>query len=113
MTQPVVVDESTPAAMDDVDEDASCAPLQGVLLVFEVQPGQRVAAGATLAVIESMKMENLVQAPAAAQCATGWRRSARSSRPAGRCCGFDNPCPAADGISVGHLSGACTRRKSG
>jgi biotin carboxyl carrier protein len=39
------------------------APIPGVVLSVAVRPGQNVAAGAILLVIEAMKMENEIFAP--------------------------------------------------
>lgn len=41
------------------------APMPGLLVVVEVRPGQTVAAGATVAVIEAMKMQMELHAPSA------------------------------------------------
>lgn len=41
------------------------APMPGLVLRILVEPGQEVAAGAGLAVLEAMKMENQIKAPAA------------------------------------------------
>ena len=41
------------------------APMPGLVLRVLVEPGQRVEAGAGLAVLEAMKMENQIKAPAA------------------------------------------------
>jgi pyruvate carboxylase subunit B len=41
------------------------APMPGLVLRVLVEPGQPVAAGAGLAVLEAMKMENQIKAPAA------------------------------------------------
>lgn len=41
------------------------APVQGTVVAIEVEPGQAVAAGQVLALIESMKMEVPLEAPAA------------------------------------------------
>jgi acetyl/propionyl-CoA carboxylase alpha subunit/acetyl-CoA carboxylase carboxyltransferase component len=46
--------------------DGACgifAPMSGVLLRMDAMPGETVAAGATVAVVEAMKMEHLVRAP--------------------------------------------------
>ena len=40
-----------------------CAPVHGSVIAIEVQPGQQVAAGTVLLLIESMKMEVPVEAP--------------------------------------------------
>ena len=39
------------------------APMPGIVLSIEVQPGQKVRKGAGLMVIEAMKMENEIRAP--------------------------------------------------
>src|SRR5690349_15994182 len=41
---------------------AVAAPLQGTIVSFEVEVGARVAAGTTVVIIESMKMEHTVEA---------------------------------------------------
>lgn len=41
------------------------APMPGLLVAVEVRPGQTVAAGATVAVIEAMKMQMELHAPSA------------------------------------------------
>lgn len=41
------------------------APMPGLVLRVMVEPGQRVEAGAGLAVLEAMKMENQIKAPVA------------------------------------------------
>lgn len=41
------------------------APMPGLVLRVAVEPGQEVAAGDTLLVLEAMKMENAIKAPAA------------------------------------------------
>ena len=42
------------------------APLPGIISEIKVSPGDTVSAGATLVVIEAMKMENPIKAPHAA-----------------------------------------------
>ncbi len=42
------------------------APMPGLVLRVQVEPGQEVAAGAGLVVLEAMKMENELKSPAAA-----------------------------------------------
>lgn len=44
---------------------AVTAPLPGIILDVRVKPGQRVAEGDVLCVLEAMKMENEITAPAA------------------------------------------------
>lgn len=44
-----------------------CAPVHGSVIAIEVQPGQAVAAGTVLLLIESMKMEVPVEAPGPAE----------------------------------------------
>jgi acetyl-CoA carboxylase carboxyltransferase component len=48
-------------------ESTLAAPVQGSVIAVEVQPGQQVAAGAVLLLLESMKMEVPLQAPWPAQ----------------------------------------------
>lgn len=48
------------------------APVQGQVRVVTVQPGDPVAAGQVLLVLESMKMEVPVEAPHAGQVQTVW-----------------------------------------
>jgi acetyl-CoA carboxylase carboxyltransferase component/biotin carboxylase len=43
------------------------APLRGSVVAYEVTPGAQVARGATIAVLEAMKMHHLVAAPASGQ----------------------------------------------
>ena len=40
-----------------------CAPMPGLILKVNVQPGEKVKKGATLLVLEAMKMENIIKAP--------------------------------------------------
>jgi len=72
--QPVsaeVVDERTKAirAMAGVEETASAgtlvAPMPGMVVRILVEPGQTVAAGQGVIVVEAMKMENELRSPAA------------------------------------------------
>jgi len=58
----MAVTAATPAS-PPVPEGAVCAPMPARLVQFEVVPGAVVASGATLAVLEAMKMEHLLQAP--------------------------------------------------
>ena len=39
------------------------APMPGLVLASEVKPGERIAKGKTLIIIEAMKMENTIKAP--------------------------------------------------
>ena len=41
------------------------APVQGTVVAIEVEPGQAVAAGQVLALVEAMKMEVPLEAPTA------------------------------------------------
>lgn len=41
------------------------APMPGLVIDFKVQPGQEVAEGDALVVLEAMKMENVLKSPAA------------------------------------------------
>jgi 3-methylcrotonyl-CoA carboxylase alpha subunit len=45
------------------DDDALEAPMPGRVAVVKVAPGQRVAKGEELLVVEAMKMENALRAP--------------------------------------------------
>ncbi len=49
----------------DADGGAVTAPLPGIILDVKVEPGQRVAAGDVLCILEAMKMENEITAPVA------------------------------------------------
>ena len=54
------------------------APMSGTIVAVLVQPGERVDAGAPLVVLEAMKMEHTIRAPAAGivrsvNCAVGER----------------------------------------
>ena len=52
------------AGMDDEGVDGSLtAPMPGTLVAVRVEPGQKVQAGETLAVLEAMKMEYTIEAP--------------------------------------------------
>ena len=53
------------AASQAVGDHAVAAPMPGRVVRVLVEPGDRVAAGQGLAVVEAMKMENEVVAPAA------------------------------------------------
>jgi acetyl/propionyl-CoA carboxylase alpha subunit len=55
--------ENTPSAHAPVDPHAVCAPMPARLVQFAVAVGDVVAAGADLAVLESMKMEHVLAAP--------------------------------------------------
>jgi biotin carboxyl carrier protein len=48
---------------------ALCAPLPGVVVTVTAQPGQHIAAGQELCVLEAMKMLNTIRAPRAGQIA--------------------------------------------
>ena len=54
---------------DDIQSGSLVAPFPGVVVEVKVQIGDRVAAGDTLLVIESMKMLHSVHAPASGQVA--------------------------------------------
>jgi acetyl/propionyl-CoA carboxylase alpha subunit/acetyl-CoA carboxylase carboxyltransferase component len=55
-----------------VGQDAVLAPMPGTVLALSAAPGQIVAQGAELAVLEAMKMEHVVPAPFGGTLA-GWR----------------------------------------
>jgi len=46
------------------DNRTVTSPLPGTVVEVKVKPGQKVAAGQVLLIIEAMKMENEIQAPA-------------------------------------------------
>ena len=51
------------AANKEGDHLAARAPMPGVVVATRVSPGEQVAAGAALMVIESMKLETVIRAP--------------------------------------------------
>jgi acetyl-CoA/propionyl-CoA carboxylase biotin carboxyl carrier protein len=53
----------SPDASRQASSDAVVSPIQGTLVATRVAPGQQVAAGDVLFVVEAMKMENEVAAP--------------------------------------------------
>ena len=57
------LDERWPAPTVAASGDAVAAPLQGTIVAVDVEPGDEVAAGAALVVLEAMKMEHVVAAP--------------------------------------------------
>ncbi len=65
-----VVDERTRAIREmtgGADEEAEkvvVAPMPGLVVRVEVEPGQRVRAGQGVVIVEAMKMENELKAPA-------------------------------------------------
>ena len=60
-------------------------PVPGSVWKIAVEPGQRVAAGDTLVIVESMKMEMAVAALDAASCARCAAPKAGRSRSGRRC----------------------------
>jgi 3-methylcrotonyl-CoA carboxylase alpha subunit len=48
---------------DDMDSSGFKAPMNGTLVALFAKPGQLVEAGATLAIMEAMKMEHAIKAP--------------------------------------------------
>jgi 3-methylcrotonyl-CoA carboxylase alpha subunit len=50
-------------AQEEGDHLAARAPMPGVVVATRVSPGEQVAAGAALMVIESMKLETVIRAP--------------------------------------------------
>lgn len=65
-----VVDERTRAiremtgAAEETAERSVTAPMPGLVVRVEVEPGERVAAGQGVVIVEAMKMENELKAPA-------------------------------------------------
>ena len=53
-----------PAAAPSAAAGSVCAPMPGTILSVSVHEGDRVKKGDVLAVLEAMKMENEIQAPA-------------------------------------------------
>jgi len=47
----------------DTDGAGFKAPMNGTLIALFAEPGQSVEAGATLAIMEAMKMEHAIKAP--------------------------------------------------
>ncbi|RZT83829.1 biotin-dependent enzyme [Pseudonocardia sediminis] len=66
-TAPVAAPDGAERPAPDVPEDAAAlrAELPGTVVTVEVAPGEEVRAGATLLVLEAMKMEHVVAAPVA------------------------------------------------
>jgi len=50
-------------APPDADSGAVLAPIPGVVLEIDVEPGDRVETGQELLVLEAMKMKNVIRAP--------------------------------------------------
>jgi 3-methylcrotonyl-CoA carboxylase alpha subunit len=68
------------AAADETEDDGGHlhAPMSGTIVAVPVQPGDRVKKGAPLVVLEAMKMEHTITAPAdgvvaEVHCAVGER----------------------------------------
>lgn len=61
---PAPAAEPTPAPTVSADGTEVKAPMAGTILKVNVTPGQTIAQGDTLVVLEAMKMENEVVAPA-------------------------------------------------
>ena len=65
-----VVDERTRAIREmtgagaEMAEKTVTAPMPGLVVRVEVEPGERVAAGQGVVIVEAMKMENELKAPA-------------------------------------------------
>ena len=60
---------------------ALTVPFAGTVLRIAVAPGDRVAAGAELLVLESMKMEHVVEAPAPGTVVSvGWKNCSSAVR---------------------------------
>ncbi len=58
------------AAAQGVSSGSTVSPMPGTVLEVKVQPGDQVEAGQTLVVVEAMKMEIPIDAPAAGKIAT-------------------------------------------
>ncbi len=58
-----VVAEAEAAGRAHAHEGGLEAPMPGKVLAVKVAPGDRVAAGATLLIVEAMKMEHAIKAP--------------------------------------------------
>lgn len=63
-TSVIATPQAPPKPMPVVSASAIVAPLPGLILKILVKPGEAVKAGQNLVVMEAMKMENDVQAPA-------------------------------------------------
>ena len=61
---PVAAAPAAPAAKAAGEGQTVTSPLPGVIIEVSVKEGQAVKAGQKVAVIEAMKMENRIQAPA-------------------------------------------------
>ena len=59
-----VVDPAALAAGQEAPAAGLTAPMPGKVVQVEVKPGARVRRGATLVVLEAMKMEHAITAPA-------------------------------------------------
>ena len=57
-------DPSARAANIDVGGGTLCAPMTGTVVQVLVEPGQAVGSGQPLMVVEAMKMEHVIAAPA-------------------------------------------------
>ena len=56
---------STPACRERAPADTSrlvLSPMPGLMVAVEVEPGQEVKSGETVAIIEAMKMQNIIKA---------------------------------------------------
>ena len=58
-----VVHRAAPATRASGEGDQALAPMHGIVVALNVKPGDDVAEGDTLVVLEAMKMENQVRAP--------------------------------------------------
>ncbi|MDR3454554.1 MAG: acetyl/propionyl/methylcrotonyl-CoA carboxylase subunit alpha [Rhodoferax sp.] len=63
-TQIVVIDALAHASVGQADAGRLTAPMPGKVVSFAVKPGDKVAKGQALAVMEAMKMEHTIAAPA-------------------------------------------------
>eukprot|EP00040_Diaphanoeca_grandis_P005988 m.35441 g.35441 ORF g.35441 m.35441 type:complete len:716 (-) comp17140_c0_seq1:147-2294(-) len=59
------MDQYFPEIIEEIDDNVVVTPMPGVCISIDVQPGDIVAAGQTVAVLEAMKMQNALVSPRA------------------------------------------------